>query len=140
MTPCYEVREINICQRIIMLWIALLFVQPLIAQEAELHLGEHHGPVELYQYVDYLKHKGKSGTLQNIIDKPANEWQAIGVDTPNFGYSDATFWFRFNISRVESSRIESSRVEGNRIAGTSSHLIEISYPLLDECNYSAQYF
>jgi len=127
MTPCYEVREINICQRIIMLWIALLFVQPLIAQEAELHLGEHHGPVELYQYVDYLKHEGESVTLQNIIDKPANEWQAIGTQTPNFGYSDATFWFRFTISRVESSRIKS-----NRVAGTSSHLIEISYPLLDE--------
>ncbi|OUS03289.1 hypothetical protein A9Q81_07875 [Gammaproteobacteria bacterium 42_54_T18] len=117
MIACYEVREINIVQRIVMLWIVLLFVSPLVAQEAELHLGEHNGPVELYQYVDYLKHEGGGATLQNIIDKPAHEWQAVGGDTPNFGYSDAAFWFRFTVSRI---------------AGDSSHLIEISYPLLDE--------
>jgi len=59
------VRQIKICQRIITLWIALLLVQPLIAQEAELHLGEYYGPLELYQYVDYLRNQ--VFTCENLI-------------------------------------------------------------------------
>lgn len=61
----------------------------------------------------YQTAEAKAG-VTDILTRPAGSWQAL-EDTPSFGYTDATYWFKFELEAAAYDRV-----------------LHLSYPLLDQ--------
>lgn len=86
----------------------VLTVFCLLAVSGVLAAAEPVRPVMDYQTAE------PNVTVTDILSRPATSWQTL-ADTPSFGYTDATYWFRFELEAAAYDRV-----------------LHLSYPLLDQ--------
>ncbi|MDX1451427.1 MAG: EAL domain-containing protein [Oleiphilaceae bacterium] len=69
--------------------------------------------------VEYVADTQYQHTIESIrSDKHSDTWQPVLEDYANFGYQPHPYWYRFTISNPSDK--------------PANHMLEISYPLLDE--------
>lgn len=64
----------------------------------------------IYYHVDGTGNQ----TVNNLVDKPRNEWRVLSGSNASFGYTDDVYWFQFELPEVNFDRV-----------------IHLPYPLLD---------
>ena len=77
-------------------------------------LGATPGQVSLDGHIEFLEDKNGLLTIEQVA--ASTDFSYAGEDTPNFGFSDSVYWFRFSV---------------NNQSGFENFLLEIGYPLLD---------
>ena len=74
--------------------------------------------IPLGRYLEYFEDEGRALTFEDVLMPSMQEkWIKPEVETPNFGFNESAFWFRFNLEAE------------TRLSG--SWLIQCSYMLLD---------
>jgi diguanylate cyclase (GGDEF)-like protein len=101
----------NSLQALIMVWLALLAsmvrAQPLLLDPAA---GAYRPPVS------YLEDRGGALSIDEVAVRRA-EFTPAPTSSPSFGFTDSTYWFRLELSRVKDDR--------------RTWFLEIGYPPLD---------
>lgn len=95
----------------------LLFIWFSTASSMEsVEVGELSKKYDLNDHVEYIIDSVGASEAKSILTE--REWLKHNKDTLAFGYSSDTYWFRFQVS--------------NNSNNHASHLLEISYPVLDD--------
>ncbi|OUS30495.1 hypothetical protein A9Q99_05955 [Gammaproteobacteria bacterium 45_16_T64] len=81
-------------------------------------LNDMSGPISLNRYVAHVRDDSRKASIDAILARPQSDWVMGSQKTPNFGYSNAAYWFRITL--------ENSQNHPDR------RLLEVSYPLLDQ--------
>lgn len=56
--------------------------------------------------MDYLIDDSGNATIEDMVKSKQKAWKAIELDTPNFGFSNQVYWFRFTTKSTESKSLK----------------------------------
>jgi len=88
-------------------------------------LTVHQDVTALGSHLQYWIDAPANAELADVMQLADSEWTDTGKDTPNFGFTDATYWFRVTLSN--------SHPQGK------DYLLEIAYPALDFVDFHVLY-
>ncbi len=72
-------------------------------------------------HLEYREDSTSQLSIDDLINTDATSWISNNQTTPNFGYSRSTYWFKLSLQNVSST--------------TSTRLLAIDYPLLDQIEF-----
>ncbi len=103
-----------------LIWLVLCFTGSISVQAAVNNVQLEAGKKLIA--LEYLRDDSGTLSLDALLDDAASEtpshsWETLVDSTPNFGYTQATYWLRFHLV--------------NESAQRADQVIEISYPQLD---------
>lgn len=115
--------------KLLKLWVSagvFFFVhQHIRAQQVVLTLAEDQETYALFGKVSFFEDKQGTLGIDQIVKK---EFKPYLKETINFSYSNAVYWFKF--------QLQNQHKENNKeLPNVSNRLLEISYPLLDEIDF-----
>ncbi len=76
---------------------------------------------EVGLYLDYVEDSGGWFKIDSLLDQTDLPWLESTKQTPNFGYSSSTYWFRLSLH--------------NKLPNAESRFLVIDYPLLDQIDF-----
>ena len=58
-------------------------------------------PLEIGKNMLYIKDEAQTLSTEQVLASPDLQWRTINKASPNFGFTDAAYWFRFNLINEE---------------------------------------
>jgi len=108
-----------VLKRIALKWLALFaLLLPALALADTISVAENTAHLNLSPQLEYLEDPEGSLTIESIRQAGhAHHWTLSEQETPSFGYTDSTYWFRFSATADASTPLD--------------YLLEVAYPVLD---------
>lgn len=100
-----------------------LFATSTFAREDCVPIDKKTAINNLANAVSYYKDQSNNLSLQDIIATDSHSWTQLDQAVPNFGFSSASYWFKFDMC--------------NSFPGNTNTVLEIKYPLLDSISLYA---
>lgn len=94
-----------------------LFATSAIARENCVNINEDVSQYNLEHTVSYYKDNNNDLSLQDILTTNSNSWTQLDEVVPNFGFSSASYWLKFDICKS--------------LSDNTRTVLEVKYPLLD---------